>query len=108
MGGPTDPAFLTPVNQLEYRPTLPPYTGEAVVTPMPPDFEVTPEGVAQEPTFDFMDEPVNVQGGFIPGTEQPQGALNVTPPITTRQEVNQTLGTPISDSTAVTCTNATR
>ena len=102
-GGPTDPAFtITPVNQLEYRPTLPPYTGEAVVTPMPPDFEVTPEGVAQEPTFDFMDEPVNVQGGFIPGTEQqPQGALNVTPPITTRQEVNQTLGTPISDSTAV-------
>ena len=27
--------------------------------------------------------------------------MNVTPPITTRQEVNQTLGTPISDSTAV-------
>jgi hypothetical protein len=102
-GGPTDPAFtITPTNQLEYKPTLPPYTGEAVVTPMPPDFEVTPEGVAQEPTFDFMDEPVNVQGGFIPGTEQqPQGALNVTPPITTRQEVNQTLGTPTSDSTAV-------
>ena len=95
-GDPSGPAFtITPVNQLEYRPTLPPYTGRAVATPMTPDFEVTPDGVAQEPTYDPMDQPINVQGGFIPGTDaNPQGALNVTQPITTPREVNEILGTP--------------
>ena len=85
--------------QIGFTPTeLPPYTGSAVATPVEdPDFTVNTEGVADPnpQTFDPMDQPVNIQGGFIPGTEQqPQGALNVTPDVTTLNEVNQTLGTP--------------
>ncbi|QDP53656.1 MAG: hypothetical protein Unbinned5406contig1000_2 [Prokaryotic dsDNA virus sp.] len=102
--GPTRPMndpqgpIITPVNQLEFQePTLEDNRPFAVATIEDPDFTVNPEGVVDPnpQVFDPMDQPVSIEGAFIPGTEQqPQGALNVTPPVTTLNEVNQNFGVP--------------
>ena len=97
MGGGVDPNFtITPVNQVEFQePTLED-NRPVTVAPVFPDFTVASDGTVDpsQQTFDPMNQPVNIQGAFFPGTaEQPQGALNVTPEVTTLNEVNQNLGT---------------
>ena len=76
-------------------PILPGYTGAAVISDVNPDFTASTDGTIDpnNQQFDILNQPVRVEGGFIPGTEQqPQGALNVTPNVTTRNEINQILG----------------